>query len=55
MNEDDTAGQNGNQMFADWMFGPAQYWYHKHNDLVENGKFKYGFREKTVSSGFEIL
>lgn len=33
---------------AEWLFGPAYYWYVKHSNLIEGEKFNYGFKEKTV-------
>ena len=31
-----------------WLEGPAAYWYIKHEDLIKDGKFNYGFKKKTV-------
>lgn len=33
-----------------WLEGPAAYWYIKHEDLIKDGKFNYGFKKKTVLS-----
>ena len=36
------------ELTAEWLFGPAHYWYKKHNNLIVGEKFNYGFKEKTV-------
>lgn len=38
----------GEEVEPEWLYGPASYWYIKNEHLIENGKFNYGFKEKTV-------
>ena len=33
---------------TEWLTGPAHYWYKKHSELIENGTFNYGYKEKSV-------
>ena len=37
-----------------WRYGPASYWYDKHDDKIEGGKFNYGFKLKDVSNCFTL-
>ena len=39
----------GVELNAGWRFGPANYWYFRHEDLIEGGEFKYGYKEKSVN------
>jgi len=44
----DSNDQKENEnMLGEWLFGPAHYWYSKHDNLIEGDKFNYGFKEKT--------
>lgn len=35
------------EMNAEWLLGPAAYWYELNHDKIEAGTFQYGFKEKS--------
>ena len=38
-----------------WLNGPASYWYMNHPNLIQKGKFNYGFKKKTVNYYFYLI
>lgn len=45
--ENDGSVKTVEEVNPSWLNGPASYWYIKHEDLIDGGKFKYGFKTKT--------
>ncbi|XP_066926449.1 transcription initiation factor TFIID subunit 1-like isoform X2 [Clytia hemisphaerica] len=51
--ENDDSSQTDDNESPSWLEGPAQYWYTKHQDLIQKGKFNYGFKKKTEEQKLE--